>query len=530
MRRLRFTVLLCAFLCFPSLAVPAGVIERVTGHAQLGPVQLDTADFQLLRESRLDDVNVASGDYSLAPLVQDTDTAYLISDAGGPTLHSFDGLEEGAGGNLLGTDGGSFVVLEGSIPLGQGVERVIVEVTAVNSGGQAEPWVDASNAGAGFEGWRLDVGSNSGGATAIVPAVPFTQVDSGFSVFSSTGALLDTFTLSVDTSTATSLSGVAALNNGGSDIAGVDIASIQMYWDIQTEPVDLALQTVDAADGAYLPGSPIDVFVDIDNVDAVSSASAFLDLYASVDENITVDDRLLGSLLLPSLEVGGGFTGTAPTSLPADLANGPYFIGGILDAHDPDNSNNIKHDPNPVTVSTDPDIRVRPGSLDFVEGASTESTTKRARQTPITRQEMTQAVLPQLMNSARSHGRVRVLVGFDAPFQPEGPMTASARQSQRGEIQARGGQLLSSLKGFNYKENRRFRFIPYLALSVDTTAIQHLANSPWVTSIEEDSRSFPTLASSNNVIGSPLAWAEDYDGSGQTIAVLDTGVDRTHSW
>jgi len=530
MRRQWFTILLCSFLCFPTLAVPASQANKVNGLAQLGFTQLESFNSRLLRGSSPDGANVASGDYSLAPLVQDADTAYFMTDAGGPTLHSFDGLEESAGGNQLGSDGGLFVVLEGSVPLGQGLERVIVEVTAVNSEGQAEPWVDVSNAGAGFENWRLDVGTNSGGTAAIVPGVPFTRVESGFSVFSSAGAIKGEFALSADTSTATSLSGVAVLSNSGSDIAGVDISSIQMYWDIQTNPVDLALQTVDAADGAYLPGNPIEVFVYIENVDAAPSASAFLDLYASADENITVDDRLLDSLVVPPLEVGGFFAGAAPTSIPADLANGPYYIGGILDAHDPDLGNNINHDANPIRVSTDPDIGVRPGSLDFVEDATAGLMTKRSGRTTIARQETTQKILPQLMHSARSKGRVRVLVGFDSPFQPEGQLTASAKNRQRDEIHSRGGQLLISLAGLNYKENRRFRFIPYLALSVDIQALEHLANSPLVTSIEEDSRSVPILASSNNVIGSPLAWAEGYDGTGQTVAVLDTGVDKTHSW
>jgi len=32
------------------------------------------------------------------------------------------------------------------------------------------------------------------------------------------------------------------------------------------------------------------------------------------------------------------------------------------------------------------------------------------------------------------------------------------------------------------------------------------------------------------VIGSPLAWAEGYDASAWAVAILDTGVDKTHSW
>lgn len=44
------------------------------------------------------------------------------------------------------------------------------------------------------------------------------------------------------------------------------------------------------------------------------------------------------------------------------------------------------------------------------------------------------------------------------------------------------------------------------------------------------SKSIESRATSNHVIGSSLAWTEGYDGSRQTVAVLDTGVDKTHPW
>ena len=37
-----------------------------------------------------------------------------------------------------------------------------------------------------------------------------------------------------------------------------------------------------------------------------------------------------------------------------------------------------------------------------------------------------------------------------------------------------------------------------------------------------------TLADSVPLIGGDQAWAAGYDGTGQTVAVLDTGVDSTH--
>ena len=43
-----------------------------------------------------------------------------------------------------------------------------------------------------------------------------------------------------------------------------------------------------------------------------------------------------------------------------------------------------------------------------------------------------------------------------------------------------------------------------------------------------DELSAPTLAESVPLIGGPAAWAAGYTGAGWTVAVLDTGIDKTH--
>ena len=75
---------------------------------------------------------------------------------------------------------------------------------------------------------------------------------------------------------------------------------------------------------------------------------------------------------------------------------------------------------------------------------------------------------------------------------------------------------------------KKFPFIPYLALEVDTLGLRYLEESSEVSSIQEDLPVPPTLAESVPLIGAPAAWASGYSGSGQTVAILDTGVDKTH--
>ncbi len=75
---------------------------------------------------------------------------------------------------------------------------------------------------------------------------------------------------------------------------------------------------------------------------------------------------------------------------------------------------------------------------------------------------------------------------------------------------------------------RRFEHIPFIALEVSPDGLKLLATLPLVLSIEESVAEAPDMASSNPVIGSPQAWAAGYDGTGQVVASLDTGVDKTH--
>lgn len=236
MKKVQAALLPCAFLLMVVMSLPLHAVENATARVHLGlSPDKSQAMPRLLSEVQIDVPDAAGDTYSLAPLVQDGDTAFYPSETGGPTLHTFNVSSESGGTNLLGTEGGTFRVSEQNIPLGGDVDRLIVEVRAVNSRLESEPWVDSSNAGKGFISWRLDVGSTSGGTNPIQPDVPFTLVDSGFNVFNSAGDPAGSFDLTTDTSTATSLSGVAALGNNGLDIAGVDISSIQMYWDISSD-------------------------------------------------------------------------------------------------------------------------------------------------------------------------------------------------------------------------------------------------------------------------------------------------------
>ena len=134
-----------------------------------------------------------------------------------------------------------------------------------------------------------------------------------------------------------------------------------------------------------------------------------------------------------------------------------------------------------------------------------------------------------LMALAESAGSVRVIIGLDLPFQPEGSLAQSeAIREQRSAIERAQAELLQALSAYEVKSITRYNYIPYIALEVDAAALAYLRVSSGVTSIVEDKVLSPALMDSVPLTGANTAWSLGASGAGQTIAVLDTGVDKVH--
>jgi hypothetical protein len=63
---------------------------------------------------------------------------------------------------------------------------------------------------------------------------------------------------------------------------------------------------------------------------------------------------------------------------------------------------------------------------------------------------------------------------------------------------------------------------------VDSQALVELEANPGVRRVFEDRLLKPVLAESVPQIGADIAWDEGYDGAGTVVAVIDSGVDKTH--
>jgi subtilisin family serine protease len=134
-----------------------------------------------------------------------------------------------------------------------------------------------------------------------------------------------------------------------------------------------------------------------------------------------------------------------------------------------------------------------------------------------------------LIAKARANGTVPVIVGLRVAFQPEGRLAdAASVQNQRAAIRVAQDALLTQMAAYHPQSVKKFDYIPFMAMWVDAAALTFLSTWRDVTSIEEDVAVPPTLAESVPLIGAPTVWASGYTGSGQTVAILDSGVDKTH--
>ena len=134
-----------------------------------------------------------------------------------------------------------------------------------------------------------------------------------------------------------------------------------------------------------------------------------------------------------------------------------------------------------------------------------------------------------LVAQAQATGSAKVIVRLGMNFALEAMLgSPSAVQMQRLEIAQAQEGLLRALSASSVKSVKRFKYIPYLAMVVDATGLERLQVLPQVIGLEEDVAYPPALAESVPLIGGTAAWAGGYTGAGQTVAILDTGTDKTH--
>jgi subtilisin len=125
-------------------------------------------------------------------------------------------------------------------------------------------------------------------------------------------------------------------------------------------------------------------------------------------------------------------------------------------------------------------------------------------------------------------GRARVIVGLRTTFVPEGDLGDSSVDAQRERIARIADGLERELAGSDAGAVERLGTLSSVVVEVGPSGLDRLLRSPRVRSVEADIPFSIAMAESLGVIGADLLHQAGVDGSGTAVAIIDTGVDRSH--
>lgn len=124
---------------------------------------------------------------------------------------------------------------------------------------------------------------------------------------------------------------------------------------------------------------------------------------------------------------------------------------------------------------------------------------------------------------------VLVLVRLNVPFQAEGKLPEAARANQRRQIEQAQTAFIRELASEG-RVNKKYQTVPYIRLQMHRSALARLEHSPRVAQWEVDTLGKLSLFESVPLIGAPAAHSANLTGSGIAVAILDSGVDKGHSY
>lgn len=131
-------------------------------------------------------------------------------------------------------------------------------------------------------------------------------------------------------------------------------------------------------------------------------------------------------------------------------------------------------------------------------------------------------VLDSLTTRAEARGAIRVIATVAAPA---GVLPRDLDATQAAELTQ---SLSSRAAEFGAANVELMPNLPFVVFEANAETLQRLVEEGLVTSLVEDVPEPPTLVDSVPLVNADDAAARGADGSGQAIAILDTGVERNH--
>lgn len=135
---------------------------------------------------------------------------------------------------------------------------------------------------------------------------------------------------------------------------------------------------------------------------------------------------------------------------------------------------------------------------------------------------------PELTAATKDGKQTPVLVTLRSNFQVEGTLSQEQANNQRATIQQAQQAVANRVTPSGGTVKHMYASVPVLALWVNAEALKTLSNAPEVARIDQDKQNTLQLTDSVPQIGGPKARSYGATGAGQTIAILDTGVDKFH--
>ena len=137
----------------------------------------------------------------------------------------------------------------------------------------------------------------------------------------------------------------------------------------------------------------------------------------------------------------------------------------------------------------------------------------------------------ELTAQVTADGVAPVIIGVRAAFVPEGQLDGPAEvAAQRDAMHAAVDTAMGRAAAAGAVVGQRFETIPFFTARVDGGALAAIAALDDVTSIALDSLDRPLLGQSTTIVNAPPAWAAGFTGTGWHVAILDTGVEKTHGF
>lgn len=145
----------------------------------------------------------------------------------------------------------------------------------------------------------------------------------------------------------------------------------------------------------------------------------------------------------------------------------------------------------------------------------------------------------QLVARARAEGRLRVIVGLRVAFSNPDRLSPVDRNREVDTRRFTQATVLERIGAGPETSVHSFEFVPFFAVDADATILENLLRDPLVRSVQENIAVPPalmdctpptpgSLCGSRRIINSHYVANAGYTGVGQTVAILDTGVDKTH--